>query len=237
MASRTPLRSVKTAAKAAASAPRARQSAKRGAQQPPPRAPRLTQVERRALAERRILDAALEIVARCGSARMTLAEVGKAAGYSRGLPAHRFGNKAGLLKMLVMNIGARFEARRLALPPRRPGLDAVRGFVSAYFDRDDQRWIETRALLVMMTEGFMEGSGLNPHIGHYLRSSISRLEQHIQDGMALGEIRPDIDPAHAATLVLGALRGVLHQRLVLGELELSALRDLALQMVDCTLAA
>ncbi|RDI17717.1 TetR family transcriptional regulator [Pseudacidovorax intermedius] len=198
---------------------------------------RMTQAERRALAERRILDAALELVARRGSVRMTLAEVGEAAGYSRGLPAHRFGNKAGLLQRVVLNIGARFEARRLALPQHRPGLDAVRSLVSTYFVRDDTRWIETRALLVMMTEGFMEDSELNPYIGEYIRSSISRLEQHIRDGIALGEIRADIDPTTAATLLLGALRGVLHQRLVLGDLRLDKVRDLALQMVDRTLAA
>ncbi|SIR61006.1 TetR/AcrR family transcriptional regulator [Pseudacidovorax sp. RU35E] len=197
---------------------------------------RLTQAERRALAERRILDAALELVARRGSVRMTLAEVGEAAGYSRGLPAHRFGSKTGLLQRVVLNIGARFEARRLALPQHRPGLDAVRSLVSTYFVRDDTRWIETRALLVMMTEGFMEDSELNPYIGEYIRSSISRLEQHIRDGIALGEIRADIDPTTAATLLLGALRGVLHQRLVLGDLSLDKVRDLALQMVDRTLA-
>ena len=199
-------------------------------------ATRLTQAERRSLAERRILDAALEIVARRGSVRMTLAEVGELAGYSRGLPAHRFGNKAGLLKMLVMNIGARFEARRVAQPSRQPGMDALRGFVSAYFDRDDTRWVETRALLVMMTEGFMEDSDLNPHLGNYIRSSIYRLEQHIRDGIAQGEIRADVDPVTAATLVLGTVRGVLHQRLVLGDLELAPLRDLAMQMVERTLA-
>lgn len=199
---------------------------------------RLTQAERRALAERRILDAALELVARRGSVRMTLAEVGEAAGYSRGLPAHRFGNKAGLLKMVVMNIGARFEERRLSLPPRRPGLDALRGVVSTYFERDDLRWIETRALLVMMTEGFMEDSDLNPHIGDYIRSSISRLEQHVRDGIALGEIRSDVDPSTAAALLIGALRGVLHQHLVLGgELDLPRIRNLAVQMVDRMLAA
>lgn len=208
------------------------------APQPAPKArvPGLTQAERRSLAESRILEAALEIVARRGSVRMTLAEVGEAAGYSRGLPAHRFGNKAGLLKMLVLTIGARFEARRLAVPQRRPGLDALRGQVTAYFDRDDTRWIETRALLVMMTEGFMEDSELNPHIGDYVRSSIARMEQHIRDAIAQGEVRPDIDPTTAATLLLGSLRGVLHQRLVLGDLNLTAVRDLAVQMVERTLA-
>lgn len=196
---------------------------------------RLTQAQRRELAERKILDAALEIVARRGSVRMTLAEVGEAAGYSRGLPAHRFGNKQGLLRELANTIGGRFEARLRALPVSRPGLDALRQQVKAYFDRDDKRWIETRALLVMMTEGFMEDSSVNPHIGDYLRANIDRLAEHIRKGIALGEIRSEIDPIAAATLILGAMRGVLHQRLVCGDLDLASMRDITMQMVDRTL--
>ena len=53
---------------------------------------RRSHAERREEAERRLLEAAMEIVAKRGTVRMTLAEVGEAAGYSRGLPAHRFGN-------------------------------------------------------------------------------------------------------------------------------------------------
>src|SRR5699024_4887137 len=68
---------------------------------PTARPRRRTQAERRQEAEKRLLDAALEVVARRGSVRMTLAEVGEVAGYSRGLAAHRFGNKAGLLRALV----------------------------------------------------------------------------------------------------------------------------------------
>ena len=51
-----------------------------------------TQSDRRDTAEARILDAALRIVAERGTDGMTLAEVGEAAGYSRGLPAHYFGS-------------------------------------------------------------------------------------------------------------------------------------------------
>lgn len=196
---------------------------------------RLTQAQRRQLAERKILDAALEIVARRGSVRMTLSEVGEAAGYSRGLPAHRFGNKEGLLKELVNTISERFTARSSTLPQRQPGLDTLRGQVTAYFERDDQRWIETRALLVMMTEGFMEDSYLNPHIGEYLRSTIERFAEQILYGIEQGEIRPDIDPTTAATLILGAMRGILHQRLVFNDLDLSSLRNITMQMVERTL--
>ncbi|MBC7726703.1 MAG: hypothetical protein H7242_03680, partial [Microbacteriaceae bacterium] len=60
---------------------------------------RRSHAERREEAERRLLAAALELVARRGSVRMTLA-------------AHRFGSKAGLVHALAGYIGERFGEQR-----------------------------------------------------------------------------------------------------------------------------
>lgn len=198
---------------------------------------RRPQTLRRQEAEQKIMQAALEIVARRGSVRMTLAEVGEAAGYSRGLPAHRFGNKAGLLRMLAINIDQRFEARRMASPVQRPGLDGVRSFVTTYFVRDDNRWIETRALLVMMTEAFMEDSELRVVIAAYLRSALQSMELQIRSGIQSGEIRDDIDPPTTAAMLIGAMRGILHQWLILDEINLEKARDMMLLVIDLTLVA
>ena len=54
---------------------------------------RRTQEERREEAERRILEAATRIIGKTGVETFTLADVGEAAGYSRGLPAHYFKTK------------------------------------------------------------------------------------------------------------------------------------------------
>ena len=109
-------------------------SAKRSAaRKVPVAAERRSQTERREEAEHRLLEAALEIVARRGSVRMTLAEVGEAAGYSRGLPAHRFGSKAGLLHALAGYIGKRFGQQREQGPKPEPGLDAILGNIRFYF--------------------------------------------------------------------------------------------------------
>ena len=51
---------------------------------------RRTQDERREEAERRILEAATRIIGKAGVETFTLADVGEAAGYSRGLPADYF---------------------------------------------------------------------------------------------------------------------------------------------------
>ena len=145
---------------------------------------RRTHAQRREQAEQRLLEAALAIVAQRGSIRMTLAEIGEAAGYSRGLPAHRFGSKAGLLRSLVAYIGERFKAEREAWPKRAPGLDAIRGTISIYFSRKGPGWTTTRALLVMMTEGFMASSALRADIADYNRAALAYFENHIRYGIA-----------------------------------------------------
>jgi AcrR family transcriptional regulator len=107
-----------------------------------PRPRRRTQAERREQAERRLLDAALAVVARRGSVRMTLAEVGEAAGYSRGLPAHRFGSKAGLLRALAAHIGELFRSQREAGPQRAKGELAI-----PYSSIGDAKLVLTDALI------------------------------------------------------------------------------------------
>ena len=199
---------------------------------PTARPRRRTQAERRQEAEKRLLDAALEVVARRGSVRMTLAEVGELAGYSRGLAAHRFGNKAGLLRALVAHIGARFRELREAGPPSAPGIDSIRRSISVYFSRSEQNWISTRALLVMMTEGFMEDSDLSEHVTAYTRSARTFFEQQIRHGVASGEIAPGIDPKTTAVILLGAMRGVMLQRLNDDEIDLIEVRDRMLEIVD-----
>src|SRR5262245_38936796 len=69
-----------------------------------PRARRRTQHERVAESDRRMLAAALRLIGERGYRGTSLAAIGEAAGYSRGLVHERFGSKAGLLWALVKQI-------------------------------------------------------------------------------------------------------------------------------------
>ena len=123
---------------------------------PTAKASRRSHAQRREEAERRPLDAALAIVAQRGSLRMTLAEVCQAAGYSRGLAAHRFGNKAGLVQALAGYIGEQFGQHRACGHKLQPGLDAILGSIRCYFGRRGSGWLSSRALRVMMSERVIE---------------------------------------------------------------------------------
>ena len=199
---------------------------------PAARPPRRTQAERREEAEQRLLEAALAIVARRGTARLTLAEVGLAAGYSRGLPAQRFGNKAGLLRALAAHIGERYAEQLNAAPRRKPGLDAIRGHIRVYFSRPDPDWTTTRALLMMLAEGLTAGSDMREDFAAYNRSALKFFEHHLSIGIANGEIANGADPGATAVLLLGALRGTMLQWLLDDSIELHRLSDRLLAIVD-----
>ncbi|WP_162520798.1 TetR/AcrR family transcriptional regulator [Pseudaquabacterium pictum] len=199
---------------------------------------RRSHAQRREEAERRLLDAALTIVAQRGSVRMTLAEVGEAAGYSRGLAAHRFGSKAGLVQALAGYIGEQFGQQRARGPALQPGLDAILGNIRFYFGRRGGAWLSSRALLVMMNEACLEAQPeLRPVVAAYNRSALAWFEQHIATGIARGEIAPHNDPGITAVILLGAMRGVMQQWLVDPKLPLVAVRDRLLQVAGQLLRA
>ncbi|MCY1279042.1 HTH-type transcriptional regulator BetI [compost metagenome] len=199
---------------------------------------RRTQTERRAEAEQRLLEAARQIVARKGWVGMTLAEVGEAAGYSRGLAAHHFGNKAGLLRALAGFVNGHFMALLDAeLPRRRPGLDTVKGFVSVYLGRSEGNWTNTRALLALMAEAVTEDSETAQILGEYNHSVRDYLADHIRAAVSAGEVRADVEPQASATLILGALRGMMLQVLLDPQVvDLRVLQQQLLAFIDVALA-
>ncbi|UVL43253.1 TetR/AcrR family transcriptional regulator [Pseudomonas sp. B21-040] len=180
-----------------------------------PNSPRRTQVERRAEAEQRMLEAARQIVARKGWIGITLAEVGLQAGYSRGLAAHHFGTKARLLRALAGFVNTRFmEVIDDKAPQRQPGLGTLLGYIDAYFLRDDAEWTNARALLALMAEGVTLESESGAILAEYNNSVRMTLAKQVNIGIANGEIHVGTDPLAAATLLIGTMRGMMLQLLL-----------------------
>jgi AcrR family transcriptional regulator len=89
------------------------------------------------------LDAAMELVASRGVRAVTLAAVGEAAGYSRGIVTHQFGSRSGLLDALTLDLQNRF------VPPET---DDVIELVDAYLEAFETRPLDTRVFAVMWAE-------------------------------------------------------------------------------------
>lgn len=214
-----------------AAAPLRRAGAKAAAEGP------RTQVERRAEAEMRLLATARELIARRGWTGTTLAEVGEAAGYSRGLAGHYFGSKTGLLRAITQQINNSFFEELKKAPPVAPGLEAVVSFVSVYLGRSDPEWTNTRALLLLMTEALLDDSENSDQMVKYNTSVLDYLEENIRIGIANGEIDRSISPRVCAEFVLGSLRGMMLQRLLHGgDVGALAIRKHVLALVRRALA-
>ena len=178
-------------------------------------APR-TQLERRSEAEARLLATARELVARRGWAGTTLAEVGEAAGYSRGLAGHYFGSKTGLLRAITLQINNTLMEELEKAPPAEAGLEAILSFISVYLGRRDPTWTNTRTLLLLMTEALLEGSENADQMVIFNASMFHHLEKNIRAGIEKGEIDKSVSPPLGAEFVVGTLRGMMLQRLVRG---------------------
>jgi AcrR family transcriptional regulator len=172
---------------------------------------RRTQVERRAEAEDRLIASAMRLIAKKGLARTTLSEIGQSTGFSRGLPAHHFGNKDGLLEAVMHYVRGQFHARadHLALSS---GLDELLVFVSSYLS--DQSSVTMRAWQVIQSEALLLDAPLKQRVLAFNAATTSAMEARLRTGIEDKSIRGDVDPHRGALILMGMLRGVVIQSLM-----------------------
>ena len=169
---------------------------------------RRTQVERRDEAERRMLEAGARLVAERGLDRLTLAEVGTAAGYSRGLPAHHFGSKekfrAALFRFVVDEYKSRIEVYN-----REPGLAALIEMLSTFLVLATQDSIYLCATQIVLSDELVK-SEISSEIQSLRQEQVEGIESQIRQGIKKGEIRHNVDPRSASIVLIASACGVLN---------------------------
>jgi AcrR family transcriptional regulator len=198
--------------------------------------PRRTQAERRAEAGQKLMAAALKLIAEKGASRTSLAEIGEAAGYSRALPAVYFRDKESLVRAVWDYVSSLFQRKMEIAGARRPGLDAVLGFVEVYLTRSGTDAVIFRAAQVLQTEALGATSEIRQSVATHNRNSETFLRKHIRIGVERGEIRGDVDPRAQAVLIMGALRGALSHSLIDPGVDLGAVRREFLRSLGRSLA-
>lgn len=175
--------------------------------QPGTRPRRRTQAERTAESDERMLSAALKLIAQRGYRGTSLAAIGEAAGYSRGLVHERFGSKDGLLWVVVKNMMRVYRRQVRASQGSTPGVERLCNMLDNH-----RRALETdtpvRALYALMFEAMGPIPQLKPEFQRLHDGFRADIERTLREGMDAGLIRPDIDPAAQAALLLGTLRGL-----------------------------
>jgi AcrR family transcriptional regulator len=175
---------------------------------------RRTQVDRRAESDRRILAAARRLIAEKGSNGTSLAEIGLAAGYSRGLPSERFGTKQRLIDALLDEVDRGFARELPDDLAQRRGLAGVAARIEAHLQGAMRSPEAVRLLYVLYMESLTAAPQLHPRIAGLARSYRDGFAYHLREARRDGEIARDVAVEEQATVVLGALRGLIMQWLI-----------------------
>ena len=210
--------------------------------EPPSREPR-RQTERREEAEAALLQAAVVILTRRGAGGLTLAEVGASAGYSRGLPAHYFGDKQGLLVAIVSYVTKRFATSLARAYDPQPGLETLVTRIYHAYDRaaaqarGAEAELGAAALQYSLLEGLTNPALAEP-IAKLNDSSTRALERDLETGVKRGQIRADADVRTEAAMILGTMRASLVQWAIDPDgTDIIALRDAHCEAMRLDLAA
>ncbi|QDW40636.1 TetR/AcrR family transcriptional regulator [Bradyrhizobium sp. KBS0727] len=169
-----------------------------------------TQAERRDEAERKILEAAADIVAQGGFEAVTLAEAGARAGYSRGLPSHYFRTKDDLLSALAVFVVESFMARRRASSSGATGFEGLIESFRLYFRRPLESPTLVRAFHAVLASA-LNTPAVAATVAQVNRDSAAEIAAGIRAGIAAGRLRDDIDPDMQGVLILATLRGSVAQ--------------------------
>lgn len=168
-----------------------------------------TQADRTARARRRLIQAAIRLLAERGYTGTTLAEIGREAGLSRGLVTHHFGSKDACIIAAIEEIRA--TAQRVfqegAVDGRR-GLARIDNLIAMYIGSARGGTQYVRALYVVMADAISEAPSLREAVAHVNEVFRSHLRAMLAEAVEDGEIPPDTDLAANAVLVEGLLRGV-----------------------------
>jgi len=168
---------------------------------------RRTQADRREEAEGRLVQAAMRLLAERGYDGFTMAEVGEAAGYSRGLPAHYFGRKDDLLALVAKHTVDTYNAAVARIPSTEPGLPRIAALIRRYVRGGTSPG--ARALGMLVAEAMIRPS-LKETIDRLNDRGLEGIRRELEAGMAAGNVRPDADIVIQARLIFSFLRGQLY---------------------------
>lgn len=96
---------------------------------------------------------------------------------------------------------------------RKAGLAPFLTLIEGYLEGAESRFA-ARATHVLWAESFSSMPELLDDVRASHRQMVESISMHIQMGQTRGEIRADIDPDVMAQIVIGALRGIVSQRLI-----------------------
>ncbi len=175
---------------------------------------RRTQAQRSAEARERLLQAAAALIAEGGLGALTVAEVGRRAGYSRGIAHHHFGSKDALVAELVGQVEREFTDATRPARHRTSAVEAVVETAAVFIGMLRRLPTIHRAFLVLWSGAVVSPPSVRSLLvdsDAAFRRTITRI---VVAGQAAGDVRADVDSRAFAVGLLGQLRGIAMQHLL-----------------------
>jgi AcrR family transcriptional regulator len=187
---------------------------------------RRRQEDRVALSDQRMTKAAIELLVETGVAGTTLAAVGERAGYSRGLPAYRFGSKAGLLAHIHDTVAADWIARVQASVGSQIGVEALARVVDALCGFMAEAPNDLRAMYLLRYGSIDPASEYRANVAKVHNAQRRDARRWIEAGQTVGRIGRRVDAELAAELFCSTADGLLYRWLVTPQLPVERLHRL-----------
>lgn len=195
---------------------------------------RRTRAEQAVDSRRRLVLAAVRVLAERGYAGASLAAIGQEAGVSRGLVTHHFGSKEQCIAEVVATIREAVVER--AATVELHGLAALDNLVRTYLGDDEEMAPAVRAMYVIIVHAATAGPDLMPAVAENNRALRALIERILADAVERGEVAEGEDLAALAVGVAGVMRGVLVQQMVDDRLDRAAATEAAVTLVRRALA-
>lgn len=176
--------------------------------------PRLTQSERTAISDDRMLNAAIKLIIERGTEKTTLKEVGELAGYSRGLAGYRFGTKQGLFSFVVRAVSEKWLLELNNVTEGKHGIDAIRLATDAHYHFCQDAPDHVRAFYILWFESISPGSEAKEAIAAVHQRRQRDVIEWIEQSIEAGEIDPAFNIKLVASQFCSALVGIVYQWLV-----------------------
>lgn len=175
------------------------------------RSPRRTQQERTAESTRRLLAAAVELMAEKGFERTTAMEIGERAGYSRSMVRSRYGSKEGLLESLLRE---EFEPLMLTVEEDvdfaggRTGLARAVALLSRTCVVAEEEPALLRAFFIVCFETVGPGGRLTEWLSDWLIRYEAEMAAALRAGIADESVKHRLDPELEAQRVVAVGLGI-----------------------------
>lgn len=173
--------------------------------------PRLTQAERTAISDGRMLNAAMALVLERGTHNTTLREVGELAGYSRGLASNRFGSKEELFSELIHVFNERWKKESTTFVGGKTGLAAFDAANESiiHFMNDNSDYI--RAMFILYYETVGSSTAMRERLAEQHSAYRRSIARYISQGIEEQTVRQTVVPNRVALQYTSFFFGLVYQ--------------------------